>query len=202
MNDIPPVSKPTEAQDIRISASPPDEGEQITCVQNNNTYTIGQVIGEGGFGVVYNCSDQWGNNLAVKVLKPIGTYEAVKEKAAQEFERLLVLRHPHVTHVYDAFEFRSTFYIVTEHCTSTLNELLLVDNLKGYLWVKPIARHILYHLGLLFMQIIIGKVLMFTQEDILSGCQQRQHSKNYPTPLTIGVRNFVINGQNFDNIIG
>jgi hypothetical protein len=36
---------------------------------------MGDKIGEGHFGVVYSCKDVWENDLAAKVLKPIGTYE-------------------------------------------------------------------------------------------------------------------------------
>jgi serine/threonine protein kinase len=94
----------------------PTSGEVITSEATGNTYTMGEKIGEGNFGVVYSCVDVWNNNLAVKVLKPLGPYEKVKAAAEAELGKLLFLRHPHITYVFDAFEYRATFYIVTERC--------------------------------------------------------------------------------------
>jgi hypothetical protein len=39
------------------------------------TYTIGDVIGEGAFGVVFACTDGWENDLAAKVLKPTRSHD-------------------------------------------------------------------------------------------------------------------------------
>ena len=103
--------------------TPPSPGESITSLATNNTYTIGNKIGEGSFGIVFECSDIWHNDLAVKVLKPIGTYEKVLAGAVGERDKLLRLRHPYVTFVFDAFEYRDTFYIVTERCYCPLQEL-------------------------------------------------------------------------------
>ena len=125
------------------SATQPSFGETITSLFTGNTYTIGHQIGEGHFGIVYACSDVWNNELAVKVLKQIGTYEQVKEKAEGEFSRLMELRHPNITFVYDAFEFRHTFYIVTERCAAPISTILDSPNLNGMSWFMPIARQLL-----------------------------------------------------------
>lgn len=121
----------------------PSLGETITSLYTGNTYTIGQQIGEGNFGIVYACSDIWNNELAVKVLKPTDTYEKVKEKAEGEFSRLMQLRHPNITFVYDAFEYRDTFYIVTERCYGSISELFDLPNLNVMDWFLPIARQLL-----------------------------------------------------------
>lgn len=69
------------------------------------------------------------------MLKPVGTYEKVRDAAAGEFEKLLALRHPHVTFVYDAFEYRDTFYIVTERCEYAVTELFtLGEQLLAPMW--------------------------------------------------------------------
>ena len=125
------------------SATQPSFGETITSLFTRNTYTIGQQIGEGHFGVVYACSDVWNNELAVKVLKPIGTYEQVKEKAEGEFSRLIELRHPNITFVYDAFEYQDTFYIVTEGCHSPISKIFDLSDFDGMSWFMPIARQLL-----------------------------------------------------------
>lgn len=122
---------------------PPTDGEVITSEATGNTYTMGHQIGEGHFGLVYSCVDVWKNSLAAKVLKPLGPYEKVKASAESELTKLLHLRHPHITYVYDAFEFRETFYIVTERCYCPLTNLFTIDNFNGLVWIKPIARCLL-----------------------------------------------------------
>ncbi len=118
-------------------------GESITSLATGNTYKIGTRIGEGNFGIVYNCSDDWDNELAVKVLKPVSPYERLRKNAEGEFHRLKELRHPNITFVYDAFEYRDTFYIVTEKCHGPITGIFDLPNLDGMLWFMPIARHLL-----------------------------------------------------------
>lgn len=121
----------------------PTVGEVITSLATGNSYTIGPRIGEGNFGIVYSCKDVWENDLAAKVLKPIGSYEKVKAAAEAEFIKLLQLRNPYITFVFDAFEFRDTFYIVTERCHSPVADLFSLENFDGRLWLTPIARGLL-----------------------------------------------------------
>ena len=121
----------------------PSLGESITSLSTGSTYTIGPRIGEGNFGIVYSCSDDWDNELAVKVLKPILPYEKLKKNAKGEFFRLRQLRHPNITFVYDAFEHRNTFYIVTERCHSPISVIFDLPNLNGMYWFMPMARHLL-----------------------------------------------------------
>lgn len=122
---------------------PPEFGELITSTDTGNTYRIGTQIGEGSFGVVYECTDTWNNTLAVKILKPRGTYEQVRDNAIAEFQKLRLLRHPNITYVHDAFEFRHTFYIVFEKCWQSMNEFIQSDNFQGKYWVTAIARQLL-----------------------------------------------------------
>lgn len=123
--------------------TPPVEGELITSTDTNNTYRIGSIIGEGSFGVVYGCTDTWGNELAVKILKPRGTYDQVRDSAIAELQKLRLLRHPNVTYVYDAFEYRHTFYIVFERCWQPINQFIQHENFNGRLWLRAIARQLL-----------------------------------------------------------
>lgn len=121
----------------------PTNGEILTSLATSNSYTIGPKIGEGNFGVVYSCKDVWENELALKVLKPIGTYEKVKNAAEAEFIKLLQLRHPYITFVHDAFEYRDTFYIITERCHSPLTDLFKLEKFNGQIWLMAIARCLL-----------------------------------------------------------
>lgn len=121
----------------------PKIGELITSTDTENTYRIGALIGEGNFGYVFQCTDTWNNELAVKILKPKGTYEQVRENAIAEFQKLRLLRHPNITYVFDAFEFRHTFYIVFEKCYQSINEFIQTDTFQGQHWIKAIARQLL-----------------------------------------------------------
>ncbi len=122
----------------------PVANEVITSLATNNSYTMGQFIGEGHFGVVYACTDVWKNNLAAKVLKASRRpYDDVKAAAEAEFGNLLALRHPNITYVFDAFEFRDTFYIITERCDFPLTNLFSLANFNGTVWLMPIARCLL-----------------------------------------------------------
>lgn len=150
----PPVQEPAPATEPHAAAEPlsgpsekwiipPSPGEVITSEATGNTYTMGDQIGEGHFGLVYGCVDVWNNNLAAKVLKPLGPYEKVKASALAELQKLLLLRHPHITYVFDAFEFQNTFYIITERCYCPLTSLFALDQFNGLAWMKPIARCLL-----------------------------------------------------------
>lgn len=146
----PEVTPPASVQDGPSSEAlsepvftPPTEGELITSTSTGNTYRIGRVIGEGSFGVVYECTDTWDNELAVKILKPRGTYEEVRGSAVAELQKLRTLRHPNVTYVHDGFEFRHTFYIVFERCWQPINQFIQRENFKGDLWLRAMARQLL-----------------------------------------------------------
>jgi len=121
----------------------PDEGTLITSEVTGNTYRIGTLIGEGNFGYVYHCTDDWENELAVKILKPRGTYDEVRQNAIAEFEKLKLLRHPNITYVHDAFEFKHTFYIVCEICWRPINEFIQSEGFNGRAWIRAIARQLL-----------------------------------------------------------
>lgn len=104
---------------------------------------MGEKIGEGHFGLVYSCIDVWNNRLAAKVMKPLGPPEKVRAATEAEIGKLLRLRHPHITYVYDAFEYQGTFYIITERCYCPLTHLFNLQDFNGLPWLKPIARCLL-----------------------------------------------------------
>lgn len=122
----------------------PSIGASITSAVTGNTYTIGQRIGEGGFGVVFECKDVWGNELAAKVLKPNGAdFAATELRARAELQALATVRHPNIVHVYDAFVFEGACYIVSECCESSLIDFMSIDGYSPLTWFRPIARCVL-----------------------------------------------------------
>jgi serine/threonine-protein kinase len=129
----------------------PKPGEVITSTRTNNTYTMGERIGGGHFSDVFACQDVWRNDLAAKVLKPLDTYERIRDNAIAEFEKLRHLRNPCVTFVFDAFEYRDTFYIITERCYCPVSLLFAIPKFAGGLWILPIARCLLQAVDYLHM---------------------------------------------------
>lgn len=117
---------------------PPEEGHSI--YDNGMRYLIGKVIGQGYYGKVYKCEDEWGNDLVAKVLIPRNqTYEEVRKQWLEELNKLLLLCHQKITFVDAAFEYCNIFYLIIERCHFTLNDLLKFPNLQGELWLPHIA---------------------------------------------------------------
>lgn len=149
MNTTPKLAIPAEAEAPMPPGppanwvTPPSVGEIITSEATGVSYTMGEKIGEGHFGLVYSCFDVWNNSLAAKVMKPLGPPEAVKAATLAEIEKLQRLRHPHITYVFDAFEYRDTYYIITERCYCPLKNLFDLEQFSGLAWLKPIARCLL-----------------------------------------------------------
>jgi serine/threonine-protein kinase len=146
---IPTASSPPDAETSDVATAvqpvftPPAPGELITSEATRNTYKIGSLIGEGNFGYVFECTDTWENELAVKILKPKGSYEQIRDSAILEYQKLRHLRHPNITYVYDAFEYRHTFYIVFEKCWQSINQFAQGEKFNGQTWLRTIARHLL-----------------------------------------------------------
>ena len=122
--------------------TPPREGEVIHYQGCN--YYLGKYVGEGAWGAVFHCTDDWGNELVAKILVPRNrTYESVRDGWLKELRNLVRLRHPNITFVYDAFEYRDTFYIVIERCAQTFYNLINTPNLQGDLWLPCVAHSVL-----------------------------------------------------------
>jgi len=167
VNDRPePVEESPKKQVIL-----PAVGESITSSMTSNTYTMGQRIGEGNFGVVFECVDVWRNRLAAKILKPTNTYEKVRASATEEFQKLVMLRHPNVTYLFDAFEFRDTFYLITERCDSSLAHVIPQGWFRGGAWIQPVARcllqavHFIHISGYCHQDIHLGNVFVAVARD-------------------------------------
>jgi serine/threonine protein kinase len=121
---------------------PPSGGEEI--IFEGRHYWIGKKIGQGAFGAVYECTDEWGNQLAAKVLLPRDLpYEEIRDHCNRELQRLRDLRHPNITFIHTAFEWRDTFYLILERCSYTLFDLINFQDLTPDGWIPYVARDIL-----------------------------------------------------------
>ncbi|HEX6502142.1 MAG TPA: protein kinase [Terriglobales bacterium] len=154
---------------------PPNPGETITSEVTGNTYTMGEKIGEGFFGLVYGCVDIWRNQLAVKVLKGHAPYQVIEAAARAEFGKLVLLRNPYVTYVFDAFHLGETIYIVTERCYGPLTRLFTeVKDFNGKFWIKAVSRcllqavHFIHLNGYVHQDIHLNNVFVaFARDEIL-----------------------------------
>ena len=91
----------------------PQAGDTIT--NQDRTYQIGDQIGAGAFGDVFECSDDWSNPLVAKVLLPKNQrFDHLHAMWSGEVGNLLALRHPNVTFLQDAFECEGGLYMIIE----------------------------------------------------------------------------------------
>jgi len=135
LNEAVPVAQPRR---FRL----PDKGEVISHGERN--FYIGEKLGRGGFGVVYECSDDWGNPLVAKVILPHERpYAEVRESWLEEAEKLMDLRHPNITFVREAFEYQDTFYLIIERCNFPLMQVITSFGLDAERWLPYVARDVL-----------------------------------------------------------
>lgn len=126
------------------SFTPPSQGEVITV--DGKYYFVGGQLGQGAFGTVFECTDEWSNELVAKILIPRDqTYEQVRENWLEELRKLVTLRHPNITYVHNAFEYKDTFYIIIERCNMTLESIIAnaESTNGGEIWVPYVARDVL-----------------------------------------------------------
>ncbi len=109
------------------------------------TYLLGDVMGEGAFGAVFDCLGPFDQPFALKMLRPgARPYSEVRAEWQREAERLYRLRHPNVVYVFDYFESQGLFYLVLERCDHSLSDMLgrpFTDRL-----VVDLSRQILFAL--------------------------------------------------------
>jgi len=120
----------------------PEKGEVIA--HGDRKYNIGDKLGRGGFGIVYECSDEWGNALVAKIILPHDRpYTEVRESWLEEAGKLMDLRHPNITFVRDAFEYQDTFYLIIERCNFPLLQVITSIGLDSERWLPYVARDVL-----------------------------------------------------------
>ena len=144
----------------------PAPGEAITNA--GASYYIGQTVGQGYYGIVYDCTDDWGNELVAKVLKPMGTFSEVADRWQREAALLTTMRHPTVTYIHDAFVYRNLFYLVIEKCLYPLSAAL---HHASELWLPQMARDVLQALayihraGWVHKDVHVGNVFVSATKD-------------------------------------
>ena len=89
----------------------------IRTGQQFGAYTLGDLIGRGGMGVVYRAEHvHLGRMVALKLLAPELTESAdFRERFLRESRAAAELDHPNVVTVYDAGEVDGVLYIAMRH---------------------------------------------------------------------------------------
>ena len=81
-------------------------------------YHVGNLLGEGGFGEVYQCTHiQSGEERAVKVIAKHEDHDSMDEENAKliaEFDIVKDLDHPNILRLYALYESDSHFFLVTD----------------------------------------------------------------------------------------
>lgn len=98
-----------------------------------STFSVGKVLGQGGFGITYLGSDvRLRRSVAIKEFFPTGCvrqgntvyptssmtaadYQSVKDKFLEEARILAQFQHPGIVRVYNSFEENNTAYMVMEY---------------------------------------------------------------------------------------
>jgi eukaryotic-like serine/threonine-protein kinase len=90
-----------------------------------HTYLVGQRLGSGAFGGVFDCLGPFDQPYALKVFVPGSRpYAEVERDWLREAERLFRLRHPNIVYVHDYFQKDGLFYLLLERCDHSLEEML------------------------------------------------------------------------------
>lgn len=89
------------------------------------TYLLGQCLGQGSYGAVFECIGPFDQSFAIKIFSPGDRpYEQLRAEWLREAERLFRLRHPNIVYVHDFFEGDGLFYLVLERCDHALEAML------------------------------------------------------------------------------
>lgn len=95
-----------------------------TLASSRGNYVVGQLIGDGQYGSVYECMGPFDQLYALKMLRPSNKpYQAVKDEWVREMQRLESFRHPNIVYIHDAFEDNYLFYLALERCDTSLRNL-------------------------------------------------------------------------------
>jgi serine/threonine protein kinase len=142
MPELPPPMTPA-VPSVPTTALPFLPHSTLDNPATGTTYRLLRPIGEGYFGIVYAAVDSWENELAIKVLKPHPSPDVHASKAAAEIDKLVMLRSPYFTYIYEAFASGGYYCIVTERCEHPLSAALGQTWFKGPNSVRSVARCLL-----------------------------------------------------------
>jgi hypothetical protein len=170
------AAPPSPSPPLRVSTLPgvvpfraPIRGRMIAN-GDKGVYFVGEHIGSGAYGDVYECTDEWANPLVAKVLKPGLPFEEVQRQWQSEVSNLHQMRHPNITYIYDAFMHEDAFFIIVEKCLYSLDRVL---HRADATWAPYIARDVLqalafvHRLGHVHKDVHVGNIFVSVSTDVM-----------------------------------
>lgn len=101
----------------------PEAGHVLASPRGS--YEVTRALGKGAYGAVYEAVGPFDQRYALKLFVPANRpYAEVQAEWRKEVERLLLLRHPNVVYLHDAFEHEHLFFLALEWCACSLRDLL------------------------------------------------------------------------------
>ena len=130
-------------------------------------YSIHEVLGLGGMGIVYRGIDETlMRTVAVKTLKNVGIEQEKKEQFLAEARRLAKLSHPNVVQIYDVGKISQRPYFVMEYLEGTTLSSRIARSPLSFKGALRIFRqlldglHAMHRLGIVHRDIKPGNVML------------------------------------------
>lgn len=151
----------------------PAPGNTLTT-RSGMVYTIGQPINSGGYALVFDGLDLFGNSVALKIFKPANRpFEEVQAQWERETQLFEKLRHPNVVAIYDAFICDNLFYIILERAWGNLSDWIqTVKPIKEFT-VTEIARQLLFAINFMHKERVIQRDITIYNTLVFEGPQSR-----------------------------
>ncbi|MBI4834001.1 MAG: protein kinase [Planctomycetes bacterium] len=152
----------------------PTPGNTITT-SSGMIYTIGQPINSGGYALVFEGADLFGNSVVLKVFKPANRkFEEVHLQWAQETKLFIKLRHSNVVTIYDAFICDNLFYIVLERAWGNLCDWIrIVGGKANEVTVREIARQLLFAIYFIHKEKVLHRDITIYNTLVFEGTKSR-----------------------------
>ena len=168
-----PAERQAPPSDGQIRIVWPTAGNVITT-EAGMQYVIGSEIDRGGFSLVFEGTDLFGNPVALKVFRPANRpFDEVREQWNRERGLFEKLRHPNVVAIYDAFICDNLFYIVLERAWG--NICRYIDTIKPVSepTVREIGRQLLFGIHFIHTHSVLHRDITIYNSLVFEGPQSR-----------------------------
>ena len=160
-------------QNSEIKIVWPILGNTITT-KTGMEYIIGPQLDAGGFSLVFEGTDLFGNAVALKVFKPANRpFDEVQNQWDNERKLFEKLRHSNIVAIYDAFICDNLFYIVLERAWGNLYNWIEAIKPVSELEVREIARQLLFAIYYIHINGVVHRDITIYNTLVFEGLQSR-----------------------------